>query len=113
MAFDATLEITSSGIAKITLSGELDGATAPAFKRKVEEAAAENPKRLVLLMQDLDFMASAGLRVLIFSKQKMGPSVEIYMVGVQELVLDTIQKTGFDQSVYILDEYDAAQIENL
>ncbi|MGK7920977.1 MAG: anti-sigma factor antagonist, partial [Trichodesmium sp.] len=81
------------------------------FKTKVEEAAATSPKRLVLMMQDLEFMASAGLRVLIFAKQKMGTGVDIYMVGVQEMVLDTIKKTGFDQSVYLLDEYDAAQIE--
>ena len=112
MAFTATLE-TTNGIAKITLSGELDGSTAPAFKQKVEEAAAENPKRLVLIMNDLEYMASAGLRVLIFSKQKMGTGVDIYMVGVQEMVLDTIKKTGFDQSIYLLDEYDAAKIENI
>ena len=111
MAFAANLEITSSGIAKIALSGELDGSTAATFKEKVEEAAKENPKRLVLMMQDLEFMASAGLRVLIFAKQKMGTGVDIYMVGVQEMVLDTIKKTGFDQSVYLLDEYDAAKIE--
>ncbi|NES69897.1 MAG: anti-sigma factor antagonist, partial [Okeania sp. SIO2D1] len=108
MAFTANLE-TTNGIAKITLSGELDGSTAPAFKEKVEEAAAENPKRLVLIMNDLEYMASAGLRVLIFSKQKMGTGVDIYMVGVQEMVLDTIKKTGFDQSIYLLDEYDAAK----
>ncbi|MBC6481895.1 MAG: anti-sigma factor antagonist [Hormoscilla sp. GM7CHS1pb] len=112
-SFQANLETTSSGIAKITLSGELDGATAPAFKAKVEAAAAAKPQRLVLLMQDLEYMASAGLRVLIFSKQKMGTSVDIYLVGVQEMVLDTIKKTGFDRSVYIIDEYDAEQIENL
>ncbi|NEP89545.1 MAG: anti-sigma factor antagonist [Okeania sp. SIO2C2] len=112
MAFEATLE-TTNGIAKITLSGELDGSTAPAFKKKVEEAAAENSKRLVLMMNDLEYMASAGLRVLIFSKQKMGTGVDIYMVGVQEMVLDTIKKTGFDQSIYLLDEYDAAKIENI
>ncbi|NES74407.1 MULTISPECIES: anti-sigma factor antagonist [Okeania] len=112
MAFTANLE-TTNGIAKITLSGELDGSTAPAFKEKVEEAAAESPKRLVLMMNDLEYMASAGLRVLIFSKQKMGTGVDIYMVGVQEMVLDTIKKTGFDQSIYLLDEYDAAKIENI
>ncbi|NEP06282.1 MAG: anti-sigma factor antagonist [Okeania sp. SIO2G4] len=112
MAFEATLE-TTNGIAKITLSGELDGSTAPAFKEKVEEAAAGSPKRLVLMMNDLEYMASAGLRVLIFSKQKMGTGVDIYMVGVQEMVLDTIKKTGFDQSIYLVDEYDAAKIENI
>ncbi|NES83507.1 MAG: anti-sigma factor antagonist [Moorea sp. SIO2B7] len=111
MAFNTTLEITDRAIAKITLSGELDGSSAPTFKTEVEKAAAQNPKRLVLLMQDLEYMASAGLRVLIFAKQKMGKNVDIYLIGVQEMVLDTIKKTGFDQSVYILDEYDAAQIE--
>lgn len=113
MAFDATLETTSNGIAKITLSGELDASTAPDFKTQVEAAAATNPKRLVLLMQELEFMASAGLRVLIFAKQKMGTNVDIYMVGTQEYVLETIKKTGFDQSVYLLDEYDAATIEDV
>lgn len=112
MAFSATLE-TSNGIAKISLFGELDASTAPDFRVKVEEAAAGNPKRLVLMMQELEYMASAGLRVLIFAKQKMGSNIDIYMVGTQELPLDTIKKTGFDQSVYLLDEYDAAKIETV
>jgi anti-anti-sigma factor len=112
MAFDATLE-TTNGIAKIKLSGELDASSAPSFKTAVEKAAAENPKRLVLLMEELDYMASAGLRVLIFAKQKMGADADIYIVAPQEMVLDTIQKTGYDQSVIVLNEYDAAQIENV
>ncbi|MDJ0736289.1 MAG: anti-sigma factor antagonist [Nostocaceae cyanobacterium] len=112
MAFEATLE-TIDNIAKITLSGELDGSTAPVFKEKVEEAAKQEPKRLVLMMQELEYMASAGLRVLIFAKQKMGKEVDIYMVGTQELVLDTIKKTGFDHSVFLLDEYDAVEIEKV
>ena len=110
MSFEANLETTNS-IAKIILSGELDAATASTFKTKVEEAAAQSPKKLVLMMNDLEYMASAGLRVLIFAKQKMGTGVDIYMIAVQESVLDTIKKTGFDQSVYLLDEYDAAKIE--
>ena len=105
MAFTATLKIIEDNIAKITLSGELDGSTASDFKEKVEEAAATNPKRLVLMMHNLEFMASAGLRVLIFAKQKMAEGVDIYMVGVQDLVKETITKTGFDQSVYLVDEY--------
>lgn len=112
MAFNATLE-TTEGIAKIAVSGELDASSAPAFKTEIEKAAAEHPKRLVLMMQDLDYMASAGLRVLIFAKQKMGADVDIYIVGAQEMVLDTLQKTGYDQGVIVMDEYDAAQIENV
>jgi anti-anti-sigma factor len=112
MAFNVTLE-TINNIAQISLSGELDASTAAEFKAKVEEAAAGEPKHLVLMMQDLEYMASAGLRVLIFAKQKMGNNVDIYVVGAQEMVMDTIEKTGFHHSVILLDEYDAAQLENV
>lgn len=110
MAFDASLEVVNN-VAKITVTGELDASTAPQLKTKLEEAAAEEPKRLVLMMEGLEYMASAGLRMLIFAKQKMGNSVDIYMVGTQEMVLDTISKTGFDQSVFLVDKYDEAQLE--
>lgn len=112
MAFNATLE-TSNGISKITLSGELDASTAPVFKEKVEEAATQDIKRLVLLMQDLEYMSSAGLRVLIFAKQKMGAKVNIYVVGAQEMVRDTIEHTGFHYSVVMLDEYDTVGVEHV
>lgn len=105
MALNVNLE-TTDDVAKITLAGELDASTATEFKTKVEEAAAANPKRLVLMMQDLEYMASAGLRVLIFAKQKMGNNVEIDIVAPQDTVLDTIEKTGFHHSVTILDSYD-------
>lgn len=110
MAFQVNLEITN-GIAKFALAGELDASTAVQFKEVIEKAAAENPRRLALLMNDLEFMASAGLRVLIFAKQKMGPAVDIYVVGAQEAVKDTLQKTGFHHSVILLDAYDSEEIE--
>lgn len=104
MAFSATTEITSD-VAKITLSGELDASTATAFKTEVEKVSESGVKRLVLFMQDLEYMASAGLRVLIFAKQKMGSDADIYVIGAQEMVMDTMEKTGFHHSVIIQDEY--------
>ena len=112
MSFTAELEVNNS-LAKITLSGELDASTAPTFKEKVEEAAQENVNRLVLMMADLEFMASAGLRILIFSKQKMGSEVDIYLISPQEMVLDTLEKTGFHHSVIILDSYDEIKLETV
>ncbi len=106
MEFNALLSTTKS-TAKITLSGELDASGASKFRTEVEKAAAINPQRLVLMMKDLEYMASAGLRVLIFAKQKMGANVDIYVISPQEMVIDTIKKTGFHHSVIIMDEYDA------
>ena len=113
MAFDVSLEMLNNGLAKITLSGELDASVAGDFRDKVDEAAQKGAKRLVLIMEDLEYMASAGLRSLIFAKQKMGASVDIYVIGAQDAVVDTMTMTGFHHSVIMLDEYDAAQIETL
>jgi anti-anti-sigma factor len=104
MAFSAALEATKDE-ARITLRGELDSASAPQFKELVEKAAAEGPQRLVLLIKELSFMASAGLRVLIFARQKMGSSVVIYVVGAQGPVRSTLEMSGFHRSVVIQDEY--------
>jgi anti-anti-sigma factor len=104
MAFSSRLE-RSDGTALITLVGELDATSASLFKEEVERAATTQVDRLVLLMKDLTYIASAGLRVLIFAKQKMGAHVEIYIIGAQEQVVDTLQKTGFDRSCTMQDTY--------
>lgn len=106
MSFDAILEINDDA-ATISLSGDLDASSAPIFKQTVESIPQQDISKLILLAKDLDYMSSAGLRVLIFSKQKMGPGVEIYIVNPQEMVLDTLEKTGFHHSVTIVDEYEA------
>jgi anti-anti-sigma factor len=112
VAFSATTTIDSS-IAKISVSGELDGSMATVFQQEVEKAVAQKVKRLVLLVSDLDYISSAGLRVLVFARQKMGQGVDIYVVGAQQQVKDTLQMTGFDRSILALDTYDAAMIENI
>ncbi len=109
MAFTAILEMDKD-VAKISLVGELDASSATLFKTEIEKAAVHNPQKLVLFMQDLEYMASAGLRVLIFAKQKMGSDVDIYVVAPQEMVLDTLTKTGFAESVFIVEEYGVAQV---
>jgi anti-anti-sigma factor len=113
MTFTTSFEMTGNNIAKITLSGELDAESAQAFRAEVQKAADQGAKRLVLMMEGLEYMASAGLRVLIFAKQKMGTSVDVYLVGAQEPIVETIQMTGFHHSVIMMDAYDAEEIESL
>ena len=104
MAFNATLQM-DNGTAMITLAGELDAGVAQAFRDTIEQAAAQNASRLVLLMQELEYMSSAGLRVLVFAKQKMSSSVDIYVVGAQEYVVNTLEKVGLDNSLIIQETY--------
>jgi anti-sigma B factor antagonist len=110
MAFTSTIDF-SNAAAHITLAGELDAASAPLFRAQIEQAAAAHVQRLVIFMSELSYMASAGLRSLVFAKQKMGSGVDIYMVAVQEGVAETVRMTGFHNSVIMVDSYDSAQME--
>ncbi|OIN60653.1 STAS domain-containing protein [Arsenicibacter rosenii] len=92
-------------IAKITLAGELDSLSAREFQREIEKVAAEGPDELVLFVENLTFISSAGLRVLIFAKQKIGTNLAIYIVQPQENIVDTLEKTGLQHSVNIVDKY--------
>lgn len=98
MAFHAKLNVDGD-TATIDLDGELDAHAAPVFRARVEEAATGDLRQLVLHMEDLSYLSSAGLRGLVFAKQKMGDEVQILVVGPSKSVADTIRMTGFDQSV--------------
>ena len=110
MAFEATLELVNQ-VAKITLTGELDATVAAQFRTKIEEAVAQKAKAIVLIVNGLEYMSSAGLRVLVFAKQKIGQGAEIYIVGAQEQIIEPIKQTGLHYSLHFLDAYDAAVIE--
>ena len=104
MAFECSVE-TAPDEVRMKLSGALDASSAPEFKQAVEGAAGTGAARLVLFMEDLEFMASAGLRVLIFAKQKMGSGVAIHVVGAAGPVLNTLTMSGFHQSVLVQETY--------
>jgi anti-anti-sigma factor len=110
MAFDATLEMKND-VGLITLTGELDASVADTFRARINEAAEQHAKKLVLMLEGLAYMSSAGLRVLVFAKQKMGAGVTIYVVGARPEVHEPIKQSGFIYSVTMLDSYDAGVIE--
>lgn len=92
-------------VAKLTLLGSLDSSTAPAFHQEVIKIIPQNPRELVMDAEHLDFMSSAGLRVIIFAKQKLGPSVKLYLLKPQEQLVETLRMTGLIFSLTIIDQY--------
>ena len=108
MALSVVLAVTKD-VAEITLTGSLDASSAPLFQTELENAAALKPKRLVLVVKDLEFIASAGIRMLIFAKQKMGAGVDVYVIAPQEPILDALRRTGLLHSVIVQNEFSPAK----
>ena len=111
MAFNAHYEIENN-IAKITLSGELDASSADVFRTEVEKAAEHTPRAVALMMEDLDYMASAGIRVLIFAKQKMGTGIHMYAVAPQPQIVETLEMTGLTYSIEVMEKFDPSVVDN-
>ncbi len=101
MALDIESTVVGN-TARIVLAGELDGSTAPKLRETVDQVLGGKPAQLVLQVEKLSFMASAGLRILIFAKQKQ-PNLKIYLVKAQPAIVDTLHKTGFYDGVYVTD----------
>jgi anti-anti-sigma factor len=59
-----TLERTEAGIPVLQVAGEVDMRTAPDLRLRVDEATATG-NLLVLDLTDVDFLASAGLSILV------------------------------------------------
>ncbi|MBW4717744.1 STAS domain-containing protein [Saccharothrix obliqua] len=87
------------GTATIRLTGELAAKSAGQFNRVIADVSAQDPHRLVLLLDELTYLSSAGLRSLVYAHQRLGRGVEIVLVGAQPEVAETIRLTGFDRSV--------------
>lgn len=96
-----TINSSSQGnSARLKLTGEVDGTTATNFRTEVDRALTSAPAILILDVEQLTFMSSAGLRVLIFAKQKQ-PALSIYVLKPQPPIVDTLRKTGFYDGVYV------------
>jgi anti-sigma B factor antagonist len=54
----------------LTVRGELDLTSAPAFERELRAVEATNPRRLVIDLSGLEFMDSTGLRALLLARER-------------------------------------------
>ena len=94
------------GIAKIELAGRLDATNAPALQDELKKLIGQKVDSLVFLAKDLEYISSAGLRVIIFAKQKIGASATVYFIGAQEGVTSVIKMSGLDTFMTLQDNFD-------
>lgn len=97
--------INENDTVKVTLSGRLDATNAPALQEELKKLAGQPVKQLVFFVKDLEYISSAGLRVIIFAKQKIGVHSQVYFIQPQEAILGVIKMSGLDNFLHIQDSF--------
>lgn len=78
----------------LTIEGRMDTTTAPILEKTVCELPADT-KDLILDMAKLEYISSAGLRVLLGAQKKMNKIGTMKLVGVCDAVMEVLEMTGF------------------
>ena len=78
----------------IEIVGRLDTITAPALDKTINEDIADT-KNLVLDVKGVEYISSAGLRVLLTAQKKMQKIGSMKVTGVCEEVMEIFEMTGF------------------
>ena len=90
-----TIEIKKSNQETIIeIAGRLDTITAPALDKTINEDIGET-KNLVLDVKGMEYISSAGLRVLLGAQKKMQKIGSMKVINVCETVMDVFEMTGF------------------
>lgn len=90
-----TLEIKKNAAETIIqITGRLDTITAPALDKTINEDIGDT-KNLILDMKSLEYISSAGLRVLLGAQKKMQKIGSMKVVNVCEEVMEVFEMTGF------------------
>ena len=78
----------------LEIAGRLDTTTAPALDKMINEEI-EGTKDLILDLKGLEYISSAGLRVLLSAQKKMQKIGSMKVVNVCETVMEVFEMTGF------------------
>ena len=84
----------------VALEGSLDATTAFRFDKELM-SSLDGITELILDMEKLDFVSSAGLRVLLSAQKTMNTQGKMVVINVCQDVMDIFTVTGFADALTI------------
>ena len=82
------------GSLNIALEGRLDTTTAPLLEAELKQSL-DGVTALALDMEKLDYLSSAGLRVLLAAQKQMNKQGTMVIRHVNETIMEVFEVTGF------------------
>lgn len=85
----------------ITVKGKIDTTTSPDFENEILDEMG-NFDSLILDLTDLEYISSAGLRVLISIAKKLKPQNIPVTIKVNDTIKEILVMSGFDKILNII-----------
>ena len=93
----------------ISVSGKVDAMTAPAFETSIAGRIADGQLCLVLDLDGVDYISSAGLRVILASAKSLkGKGGKLLLADARGPVKEVLDISGFGSVFSIYDSVEAA-----
>ena len=83
-----------NGSLTIALDGRMDITTAPDLEREIKNLDG-GVTELIMDFEKLDYISSAGLRVLLSAQKAMSKQGSMKVIHVSDLVMEVFEVTGF------------------
>lgn len=84
----------------LQIVGRLDTTTAPQLEALAQEELP-NAKEVILNFENLDYVSSAGLRVLLAMQKTMNRNGSMVIKNVKEEIMEVFEMTGFSDILTI------------
>ena len=85
---------TDDGTLTVSLEGRLDTTTAPVLEKELNDSL-EGVAALTFDMEKLDYISSAGLRVLLSAQKRMNVQGKMNLKHVNGTIMEIFEVTGF------------------
>jgi len=103
------MEITTSSFKHcdlLKIKGRIDSATAPQLEKTIQALTNHSRFRIILDLKELEFMSSAGLRVLMITQKacRRYNRGELVLVEVPDVIKSALELSGFTQLFKFFDD---------
>ena len=87
-------------VLNVKVEGRLDTATAPELEQELAEVI-DDAEELVFDLENLEYMSSAGLRILLATQKKMAEKGGMKVTKVNDVIMEIFDITGFSDILTI------------
>ena len=103
------IEEKHEAISIFKLNGRLDSNTSQGFEKKIFDAISDGSKNMIVDFKDLDYISSAGLRVILKATKALNREEgKIMLCSMQGYVKEVFEIAGFDSFLAIVGTMDEA-----